>query len=117
LRIVLCLVSDWNVRRVSAVSEFYTNIFVNEAHNDYAQLLVEMGLAGFGVMVWFLVLVSGRRAEVEEWEAGREWRLALAGSLGCVGILVHSFLISICRWRRMRRGLCAGDDGSGSIGE
>jgi len=24
---------------------FYTNIFVNEAHNDYAQLLVEMGLA------------------------------------------------------------------------
>src|SRR6202021_2570173 len=34
---------------------FYTNLFVNEAHNDYAQLLVETGLFGFGLMVWFLV--------------------------------------------------------------
>src|SRR6266851_2164980 len=36
---------------------FYSNIFVNEAHNDYMQLLVEMGLGGFGVMVWLLVLL------------------------------------------------------------
>jgi O-antigen ligase len=28
---------------------------VNEAHNDYAQLLVETGLLGFGLMLWFLV--------------------------------------------------------------
>ncbi len=27
---------------------FYTNFFVNEAHNDYLQLLCEMGLLGFG---------------------------------------------------------------------
>ena len=27
---------------------FYTNFFVNEAHNDYLQLLAEMGLLGFG---------------------------------------------------------------------
>ena len=26
---------------------FYTNSFVNEAHNDYLQLLTEMGLLGF----------------------------------------------------------------------
>ena len=34
---------------------FYTNFFVNEAHNDYLQLLVEMGLLGFGTMLWFLL--------------------------------------------------------------
>src|SRR5208337_1853199 len=36
---------------------FYTNMFVNQAHNDYLQLLVETGLAGFSIVVWFLVLV------------------------------------------------------------
>ncbi len=34
---------------------FYTNLFINEAHNDYAQLLVETGLLGFGLTLWFLV--------------------------------------------------------------
>ena len=34
---------------------FYTNLFVNEAHNDYAQLLVETGLLGFALMLWFLI--------------------------------------------------------------
>ena len=33
---------------------FYTNLFINEAHNDYAQLLVETGLLGFALMLWFL---------------------------------------------------------------
>ena len=33
---------------------FYTNLFVNQAHNDYAQLLVETGLLGFGLMLWFV---------------------------------------------------------------
>jgi len=71
---------------------FYTNIFVNEAHNDYAQLLVEMGLAGFGVMVWFLVLVfRSAWRKLKSGKLGVNGGLALAGSLGCVGILVHSF--------------------------
>ena len=39
---------------------FYTNFFVNEAHNDYLQLLVEMGLLGFGTMLWFLVTLYKR---------------------------------------------------------
>jgi O-antigen ligase len=34
---------------------FYTNLFINEAHNDYSQLLVETGLFGFALMLWFLV--------------------------------------------------------------
>src|SRR5208283_6182821 len=36
---------------------FYTNFFVNEAHNDYLQLLTEMGVLGFGTMVWFVITV------------------------------------------------------------
>ncbi len=39
---------------------FYTNLFVNEAHNDYAQVLVETGLLGFGLMLWFLITLYRR---------------------------------------------------------
>jgi O-antigen ligase len=72
---------------------FYTNLFVNEAHNDYAQLLVETGLFGFGLMLWFVVslyrygLPTSRRWEFQ-WDAA----LALAALLGCTGILFHSFV-------------------------
>ena len=71
---------------------FYSNIFVNEAHDDYAQLLVEMGLLGFGLMVWFLVLLfRAAWRKLKDGKLGINGGLALAGSLGCVGILVHSF--------------------------
>src|SRR5581483_8686535 len=33
---------------------FFTDKFINEAHNDYAQLLVETGVVGFAIMIWFL---------------------------------------------------------------
>jgi O-antigen ligase len=72
---------------------FYTNLFVNEAHNDYAQLLVETGLLGFGLMLWFLVrlyrygLPTSRR-----WEFKWDGVVSLAALLGCTGILLHSFV-------------------------
>jgi O-antigen ligase len=72
---------------------FYTNLFINEAHNDYAQLLVETGLLGFGLMLWFLVtmyrhgLPTSRR-----WEFTWDGALSLAALLGCTGILIHSFV-------------------------
>jgi O-antigen ligase len=72
---------------------FYTNLFVNEAHNDYAQLLVETGLLGFGLMLWFLVrlyrygLPTSRR-----WEFQWDGAVSLAALLGCTGILFHSFV-------------------------
>ena len=71
---------------------FYSNIFVNEAHDDYAQLLVEMGLPGFLIMLWFLWL-SFRAAwrKLRGGKLGVNGGLALAGALGVVGILVHSF--------------------------
>jgi hypothetical protein len=72
---------------------FYTNLFVNEAHNDYAQLLVETGLLGFGLMVWFVIslyrhgLPTSRR-----WEFKWDGTVSLAALLGCTGILFHSFV-------------------------
>jgi O-antigen ligase len=72
---------------------FYTSFFVNQAHNDYAQLLTETGLAGFAIALWFLVLVFRRaRVKLENWPETANGVLTLAALLGCVGILVHSFL-------------------------
>lgn len=72
---------------------FYTNFFVNQAHNDYLQLLVETGIVGFAVALWFLV-VTFRRAwtKLENWTESVNGTLTVAALLGCIGILVHSFL-------------------------
>jgi O-antigen ligase len=72
---------------------FYTNFFVNEAHNDYLQLLVETGLAGFSIAVWFLVLVFRQATnKLNNWTETASGAMTVAALLGCVGILVHSFL-------------------------
>jgi len=70
---------------------FYTNFFVNAAHNDYLQLLVEMGLLGFAAMVWFLIVVY-RTAfrKLGNWTGDISGAVALACLLGLSGILVHS---------------------------
>ncbi len=72
---------------------FYTTFFVNHAHNDYLQLLVETGLVGFSIAVWFLVLVFRQAAgKLKNWTETASGALTVAALLGCVGILVHSFL-------------------------
>lgn len=72
---------------------FYTNLFINEAHNDYAQLLVETGLAGVGLMIWFLAQVYNVGLRVSRrWEFQWDWALSVAAILGCTGIVVHSFV-------------------------
>jgi O-antigen ligase len=71
---------------------FYTNFFVNEAHNDYLQLLTEAGLVGFTVMVWFLVvLYRNALRKVGNWTSSVSGSLTLACTLAVSGILVHSF--------------------------
>jgi O-antigen ligase len=74
---------------------FYTSFFVNHAHNDYLQLLVETGMAGFSIAVWFLVLVFRQAAgklRNNDWTENASGALTVAALLGCVGILVHSFV-------------------------
>jgi O-antigen ligase len=72
---------------------FYTNLFVNEAHNDYAQLLTETGLLGFVLMLWFLVLIYQRGLPTSSrWETQWDGAVSLAALIGCTGILLHSFV-------------------------
>jgi O-antigen ligase len=70
---------------------FYTNFFVNQAHNDYLQLLVEMGLVGFATMIWFLVtLYRSAIKKIGNWSVEINGAVTLACLVGLIGILVHS---------------------------
>jgi O-antigen ligase len=72
---------------------FYTNFFVNQAHNDYLQLLIEMGTLGFATMIWFIVLLyRSAIRKLENWTEDVNGAIALAAMLGSTGILVHSFV-------------------------
>jgi O-antigen ligase len=72
---------------------FYTSFFVNEAHNDYLQLLVETGLAGFLILGWFLIrLYRNAFPKLYNWPDDINGAVALACLLGCTGILVHSLV-------------------------
>jgi O-antigen ligase len=72
---------------------FYTSFFINEAHNDYLQILVETGVVGFAAVVWFLVLLY-RHAfrKLPGWPDHLNGAVALAAMLGCTGIVVHSLV-------------------------
>ncbi len=70
---------------------FYTNFFVNEAHNDYLQLLVEMGLLGFATMLWFVVTLYLKAfKKIKNWPGEMSGAVTLACVLGLSGILIHS---------------------------
>jgi len=76
-----------------AYRSFYTNLFVNEAHNDYAQLVVETGLLGFTVMLWFVLRLYQRGLPTSDrWELRWDGAVSLAALLGCTGILFHSLV-------------------------
>jgi O-antigen ligase len=70
---------------------FYTNFFINQAHDDYLQLLVEMGLLGFGTVVWYLVVLFRRAGKkMRNWPSEVGGAVTLACVLGIAGMLVHS---------------------------
>jgi O-antigen ligase len=74
-------------------STLATNLQVGMAHNDYLQLLVEMGVLGFGTALWFLLtLFRSAVGKLKPWPPDTNSALILAAMLGVTGILVHSFL-------------------------
>lgn len=72
---------------------FFTDRIVNEAHNDYLQVLVEMGALGFVTTLWFLALVfRAATKKLSNWTWDLNGAVAMAALLGVTGILVHSFV-------------------------
>ena len=70
---------------------FYTNFFVNAAHNDYIQIAVETGIAGFALVCCFIVMfyrVSLQR--IANWRTDIRSAATLAAIVGVTGILIHS---------------------------
>lgn len=70
---------------------FYSELEVNEEHNDFMQLLVETGVAGFALMVLFLVLLyrTGMRS-IAHWRRDPRASMTMAALIGCTGLLIHS---------------------------
>jgi len=70
---------------------FYTDLFINEAHNDYLQIFVETGVLGFVAVLAFLFLFyrNGFRGLYERGQNINPVKLGVLA--GCTGLLVHSF--------------------------
>lgn len=70
---------------------FATDLFVNQAHNDLLQLMVEMGLPGLVLVLWFLVLVYRQGlSKAQGWVTSWRGAASLAALTGITGILIHS---------------------------
>ena len=72
---------------------FYTNLWVNEAHNDFIQTLVECGIAGFAIAAAFVILLYRSAVyNLRRWRSDTRSGVVLAASLGCLGLLVHGLV-------------------------
>lgn len=76
---------------------FYTDYLINQAHNDYLQILVETGVGGAIAMGWFIFALYRQalgklgavrsRSSIDFGSSAR-----LAALTGCTGLLVHSLV-------------------------
>jgi O-antigen ligase len=72
---------------------FYTDYFINQAHNDLLQVLVETGIAGASAMLWFVVaLYKVSLQRLRDSRSDVRQAVRLAALTGCTGILVHSIV-------------------------
>ena len=71
---------------------FFTNLYIDHAHNDYVEVLAETGVLGLGAMLWFVVQLY-RKGLGKIQRQGGTWQSAmtLAALTGCTGFLVHGF--------------------------
>lgn len=68
------------------------NFRIEQAHNDYLQILADAGIAGFACAAAFVILLFRSGFSIIRGERDPERRSIAAGALaGCFGILVHSF--------------------------
>ncbi|MFN4113485.1 MAG: O-antigen ligase family protein [Sphingomonadaceae bacterium] len=65
-----------------------TTTFINHAHNDYLEILLETGLGGLIAMVLFLLWWTRRSLQL--WTGERKHYFALAASLSVGVVLAHS---------------------------
>jgi len=72
---------------------FYTSLLVDKTHNDYLQLLVETGVLGFAVAIWFLwVTFQSACRKTHRWPSDVNGSVRVAVIIGISGILVHSLV-------------------------
>ena len=87
-------VFGWGLGTFSGVypsfRSFFTNLWVNEAHNDFIQTLVETGIVGFCLRRRLSsVALQGGDSEFKDWRSDQASALRLAAFVGCLGLLIH----------------------------
>ena len=71
---------------------FYTDLTVNAAHNDFAELTIETGFVGFALMLTLVYLLyRSAIPQIKQWRENPGANTGLAALVGCTGLIVHSF--------------------------
>jgi O-antigen ligase len=79
-----------SVYRLYEKPEQVTTIYVVHAHNDYAELVLELGFAGIVLMLLFLAWWSG--AVWRAWRTAESGPFGRAAAIASAAILVHSLV-------------------------
>jgi O-antigen ligase len=67
-----------------------TPVFVIHAHNDYAELILELGLAGIAMIALFLLWWAAAVWRV--WRTAEAGPFARAAAIASGAVLIHSFV-------------------------